>query len=81
MIHMSNYNINRRKSYEVKVGNISIGGNNPVVIQSMTDTDTSDVNKTTKQIIQLVEAGSEIVRVTVNDSDAIKAIPHKRKFK
>ena len=76
MIHMSNYNINRRKSYEVKVGNISIGGNNPVVIQSMTDTDTSDVNKTTRQIIQLVEAGSEIVWVTVNDSDAIQAIPH-----
>lgn len=73
---MSTNNINRRKSYEVKVGNISVGGDNPVVVQSMTDTDTSDIDKTTKQIIQLVEAGSEIVRVTVNDSDAIQAIPH-----
>jgi len=73
---MSTNNINRRKSYEVKVGNISVGGDNPVVVQSMTDTDTSDTDKTTKQIIQLVEAGSEIVRVTVNDSDAIQAIPH-----
>ena len=63
---MSTNNINRRKSYEVKVGNISVGGDNPVVVQSMTDTDTSDIDKTTKQIIQLVEAGSEIVRVTVN---------------
>ena len=45
---MSTNNINRRKSYEVKVGNISVGGDNPVVVQSMTDTDTSDIDKTTK---------------------------------
>ena len=72
---MSNNNINRRKSNTVKVGNVLIGGGNPVVIQSMTDTNTSDVEKTTKQIIELANSGSEIVRVTVNDSDAIKAIP------
>jgi len=72
---MSNSNINRRKSNTVKVGNVLIGGGNPVVIQSMTDTNTSDVEKTTKQIIELANSGSEIVRVTVNDSDAIKAIP------
>ena len=73
---MSTNNINRRKSYEVKVGNISVGGNNPIVIQSMTDTNTSDIDKTTNQIVELAQAGSEIVRVTVNDSDAIQAIPY-----
>ena len=73
---MSMNNINRRKSHEVKVGNISVGGNNPVIVQSMTDTNTSDIEKTTEQIIQLAEAGSEIVRVTVNDSDAMQAIPY-----
>jgi len=72
---MSNKNINRRKSLPVKVGNVIIGGDNPIVIQSMTDTNTSDIEKTTEQIIALSKAGSEVVRVTVNDSDAIKAIP------
>ena len=73
---MSNGNINRRKSNVVKVGNVSIGGDNPIVVQSMTDTNTSDIKKTTDQILELAKAGSEIVRVTVNDSDAIKAIPY-----
>ena len=72
---MSNKNINRRKSLPVKVGNVIIGGDNPIVVQSMTDTNTSDIEKTTEQIIALSKAGSEVVRVTVNDSDAIKAIP------
>ena len=73
---MSTNNINRRKSYEVKVGNVFVGGNNPIVVQSMTDTNTSDIDKTTNQIVELVQAGSEIVRVTVNDSDAVRAIPY-----
>ena len=73
---MSNSNINRRKSNEVKVGNVYIGGDNPIVVQSMTDTNTSDIEKTTNQILELAKAGSEIVRVTVNDSDAIQAIPY-----
>ena len=73
---MSTNNINRRKSYEVKVGNVFVGGNNPIVVQSMTDTNTSDIDKTTNQIVGLVQAGSEIVRVTVNDSDAVRAIPY-----
>ena len=73
---MSNSNINRRKSNEVKVGNVLIGGDNPIVVQSMTDTNTSDIEKTTNQILELAKAGSEIVRVTVNDADAIKAIPY-----
>ena len=71
---MSNSNINRRKSNEVKVGNVLIGGDNPIVVQSMTDTNTSDIEKTTNQILELAKAGSEIVRVTVNDADAIQAI-------
>lgn len=53
-----------------------MGGNNPIVVQSMTDTNTSDIDKTTNQIVELAQAGSEIVRVTVNDSDAIQAIPY-----
>ena len=50
---MSNSNINRRKSNEVKVGSVFIGGENPIVVQSMTDTNTSDVEKTTNQILEL----------------------------
>ena len=72
---MNTNNINRRKSYEVKVGNVFVGGNNPIVVQSMTDTNTADIEKTTNQILELTKAGSEIVRVTVNDADAIQAIP------
>ena len=72
---MKTNNINRRKSYEVKVGNVFVGGNNPIVVQSMTDTNTADIEKTTNQILELTKAGSEIVRVTVNDADAIQAIP------
>ena len=73
---MSNSNINRRKSNEVKVGSVFIGGENPIVVQSMTDTNTTDVENTTNQILELAKAGSEIVRVTVNDADAIQAIPY-----
>ena len=53
---MSIKNINRRKSLPVKVGNVIIGGVNPIVIQSMTDTNTSDIEKTTEQIIALSKA-------------------------
>ncbi|MEK9794568.1 MAG: flavodoxin-dependent (E)-4-hydroxy-3-methylbut-2-enyl-diphosphate synthase [Hyphomicrobiales bacterium] len=64
------------KSIIVKVGNVSIGGGEPVVIQSMTNTDTADVSKTTQQIIDLYEEGSEIVRITVDRDDAAKAVPY-----
>jgi len=64
------------KSIIVKVGNVSIGGGGPVVIQSMTNTDTADVSKTTQQIIDLYEEGSEIVRITVDRDDAAKAVPY-----
>ena len=64
----------RRHSIPVKVGNVIIGGTNPIIVQSMTNTDTADVKKTAKQIIDLANAGSEIVRVTVDRDDAAKAV-------
>ena len=64
----------RRKSNLVKVGNISIGNDSPIVVQSMTDTDTSDVVKTVNQIKELCDAGSEIVRITVNNDQAAKCV-------
>ncbi|WP_160487143.1 flavodoxin-dependent (E)-4-hydroxy-3-methylbut-2-enyl-diphosphate synthase [Francisella tularensis] len=63
------------KTSVVKVGNVLIGGDNPVVVQSMTDTYTADVEKTVKQILALHKAGSEIVRITVNDESAAAAVP------
>ena len=64
----------RRKSNLVKVGNVSIGNNTPIVVQSMTDTDTTDVVKTVNQIKELCDAGSEIVRITVNNDQAAKCV-------
>ena len=59
-------NITRRKTLNVKVGNVVIGSDNPIVVQSMTNTDTEDVTSTVEQVVQLHKAGSEIVRLTVN---------------
>ena len=59
----------------MNVGGVLIGGGNPVVVQSMTDTDTADVDKTVAQVKLLAEAGSEIVRITVNNSAAAEAVP------
>ena len=64
----------RRKCHAVKVGDITMGGGVPVVVQSMTDTDTADVARTVGQIKQLADAGSEVVRITVNTEDAAKAV-------
>ena len=64
-----------RNSIVVKIGDVAIGGGEPIVIQSMTNTDTADIKKTTKQIIELYEEGSEIVRVTVDRAEAAKAVP------
>ena len=61
-------------THTVSIGNIKIGGNQPVAIQSMTDTATSDIDKTVSQILALYQAGSEIVRITVNDAAAAKAV-------
>ena len=69
------YNDVRRKAKEVKVGNIAIGGNNPIAIQSMTNTDTHNKNATLEQILSLERAGCDIVRITVPDLDAADTIP------
>ena len=58
----------------VQVGDISVGGQHPVVIQSMTNTDTADIDATVKQVFELWKAGSEIVRITVNSEDAAKSV-------
>ncbi|MCK9185869.1 flavodoxin-dependent (E)-4-hydroxy-3-methylbut-2-enyl-diphosphate synthase [Candidatus Gracilibacteria bacterium] len=68
------------KSEIVKIGKVKIGGGLPVVIQSMTDTPTSDINATVKQCIELYDAGAEIVRMTVNDEASAKAIPEIKKI-
>ena len=65
----------RRRSIGVKVGSITIGGESPIVVQSMTNTDTADVDATVEQIRQLAAAGSELVRVTVNTEAAAATIP------
>jgi (E)-4-hydroxy-3-methylbut-2-enyl-diphosphate synthase len=65
----------RRKSVAVVVGDVRVGGDSPIVVQSMTNTDTADVEATTGQIATLVTAGSELVRVTVNTSKAAEAVP------
>ena len=63
------------KSVGVRVGNVQVGGGAPIVIQSMTMTDTADARATAKQCIELAEAGSEMVRVTVNVPEAAAAVP------
>jgi (E)-4-hydroxy-3-methylbut-2-enyl-diphosphate synthase len=66
----------RRKTPTVLIGNVRVGSDAPVVVQSMTNTDTADVASTVTQVAALHCAGSEIVRVTVNNDDAAKAVPH-----
>jgi (E)-4-hydroxy-3-methylbut-2-enyl-diphosphate synthase len=72
--------IQRRKTVTVKIGSgsgqVKVGSEAPVVVQSMTNTDTADAASTIQQVAELVEAGSEIVRVTVNNDDAARALPH-----
>jgi (E)-4-hydroxy-3-methylbut-2-enyl-diphosphate synthase len=65
----------RRKSVAVNVGGVKVGGSNPIVVQSMTNTDTADSASTVNQVMQLARAGSELVRVTVNTEEAAKAVP------
>jgi (E)-4-hydroxy-3-methylbut-2-enyl-diphosphate synthase len=65
----------RRKSVVVNVGAVKVGGFNPIVVQSMTNTDTADTTATVNQVMELARAGSELVRVTVNTDDAAKAVP------
>jgi (E)-4-hydroxy-3-methylbut-2-enyl-diphosphate synthase len=67
--------IQRRKTPTVKIGNVRVGWEVPVVVQSMTNTDTADVDSTIEQVAALAMAGSEIVRVTVNNEEAAAAVP------
>jgi len=69
----------RHKTYGVKVGNVRVGGGAPVVVQSMTNTDTADVAATVQQCVELAGAGSELVRVTVNVPEAAAAVPEIKK--
>jgi (E)-4-hydroxy-3-methylbut-2-enyl-diphosphate synthase len=62
----------------VKVGGVTVGAGAPVVVQSMTNTDTADVDSTVRQVAELARAGSEIVRITVDRSEAAAAVPHIR---
>jgi len=65
----------RRRSVAVSIGKIKVGGDHPIVVQSMTNTDTADVASTVNQVMALAQAGSELVRVTVNTEDAARAVP------
>jgi (E)-4-hydroxy-3-methylbut-2-enyl-diphosphate synthase len=66
--------IKRRKSFAANIGGVRVGGDAPVVVQSMTNTDTADISSTVQQVAALARAGSELVRVTVNNDDAAKAV-------
>src|SRR5438309_6819784 len=66
--------INRRSSVQVSIGAIRVGGGAPIVVQSMTNTDTADVEGTARQVQALARAGSELVRITVNTSEAAAAV-------
>ena len=68
--------IQRRQTVTVWVGDVPIGSSHPVVVQSMTNTDTADVDATVEQVAALAQAGSELVRVTVNNDAAAQAVPH-----
>ncbi len=66
----------RRITHAVKVGSVTVGGGEPIVVQSMTNTDTADVDSTVAQVAALHRAGSELVRITVDRDEAAKAVPH-----
>ena len=67
--------IARRRAVTVKIGGVPVGSDAPVVVQSMTNTDTADVESTVQQVAALARAGSEMVRITVNNDDAARAVP------
>ncbi|MEO7200245.1 MAG: flavodoxin-dependent (E)-4-hydroxy-3-methylbut-2-enyl-diphosphate synthase [Dokdonella sp.] len=68
--------IERRACVGVSVGSVMVGQGAPVVVQSMTNTDTADIKSTTRQVAELARAGSELVRITVNTLEAVAAVPH-----
>src|SRR5262247_2036407 len=67
--------LQRKKTIPVDVGGVKVGGHHPIVVQSMTNTDTADVDATVGQVRALRAAGSELVRVTVNTEAAARAVP------
>lgn len=69
----------RKNTQQVNIGNVKVGGNAPIVVQSMTNTDTADVEATVKQVMELANAGSELVRITVNNEEAAQAVAEIRK--
>jgi (E)-4-hydroxy-3-methylbut-2-enyl-diphosphate synthase len=75
---MTNHPAKRRASIPVDVGGVIVGGSAPIVVQSMTNTDTADIEATVRQTADLARAGSEIVRITVDRDEAAKAVPHIR---
>ena len=70
--------LQRRRARRVLVGGIAVGGDAPIVVQSMTNTDTADIGATVAQVAALARAGSELVRITVNTAEAAAAVPHIR---
>lgn len=70
--------IKRHQTVGVDIGGVMVGGGAPIVVQSMTDTDTADIEATVRQVKALVRSGSEIVRMTVNNDEAAKAVPYIR---
>ena len=74
----NNHIIPRHRTVPVKVGNVTVGGDYPVVVQSMTNTDTADAIRTAAQCAELARAGSELVRITVNSLEAAQAVPELR---
>src|SRR5690348_17187059 len=68
----------RHQTTQVKVGHVAVGGGAPIVVQSMTNTDTADVESTIAQVAALTRAGSELVRITVDREEAAAAVPHIR---
>ena len=68
----------RRKTVPVRIGGVTVGGGNPVAVQSMTNTDTADPKATAQQVAELFLAGSELVRITVNTQEAAAAVPEIR---
>ena len=75
---MSGHSISRHETRQVRIAGIPVGGGAPVVVQSMTNTDTADVQATARQVRDLAEAGSEFVRITVNSAEAAAAVPEIR---
>jgi (E)-4-hydroxy-3-methylbut-2-enyl-diphosphate synthase len=70
--------VGRHPTVAVKIEHVIMGGQAPIVVQSMTNTDTADVDATVQQVLQLARAGSELVRITVNSDEAARAVPHIR---